>query len=66
MKKIIDRIAFILVLIGGLNWGIYGLFGFDLVGAIVGGMTNPFARVIYGLVGLSALWMIFFALMKKK
>ena len=46
--------AYILVLIGALNWGLVGLFGFDLVASIFGDMTLM-SRIIYTLVGLSAI-----------
>ena len=55
---IADRIALILVIIGALNWGAIGLFGFDLVAFIGGGQMAMVSRVIYTLVGLAALWCI--------
>ena len=45
--------AYVLVLIGALNWGLIGLFGYNLVGSIFGDMT-VMSRIIYALVGLSA------------
>lgn len=50
---------FTLVLIGALNWGLVGFFNFDLVSALFGDMTM-FTRVIYSLVGISALTSLFF------
>jgi len=47
-------IAFVLVIVGALNWGLVGFFAFDLVAAIFGDMTIA-ARIVYALVGLSAL-----------
>ena len=55
---VIDRIALLLAIIGGLNWGSVGLFRFDLVAFLCGGATTVLARVIYTLVGLAALWCI--------
>lgn len=55
---IMDRIALILAIVGGLNWGCVGLFRFDLVAYLCGGQTAPLSRVIYTLVGLAALWCI--------
>jgi len=55
---VIDRIALILAIIGGLNWGSIGLFRFDLVAFICGGQTAAVSRVIYTLVGLAAVWCI--------
>ena len=53
-----DRIALVLTIIGGINWGRIGLFRFDLVAWLFGGQTATVSRVIYTLVGLSALWCI--------
>ena len=54
----LDKLALILSIIGGLNWGLIGLFQFDLVAWICGGPATIVARIIYTLVGLSALWCI--------
>lgn len=56
----LDWIAIILVIIGGLNWLLVGLFSFDLVAAIFGELTL-ISRIIYILVGLAALYMIYLA-----
>lgn len=53
--KIIDKIALVLIIIGAINWGLIGLFNFNLVATIFGDMTI-ISRIIYGLVGLSGLW----------
>jgi len=55
--KTIDIIALIFVIIGAINWGLIGLFGFDLVAMIFGTMT-VLTRIIYGVVGISGLWCI--------
>lgn len=55
---ILDKIALILAIIGGLNWGSIGLFRFDIVAALFGGQTSMLSRIIYALVGLAALWCI--------
>ena len=55
---IIDKIALVLAIIGGLNWGSIGIFGFDFVAFAFGGQTSAFSRVIYTLVGLAAIWCI--------
>lgn len=52
----LDWLALVLVLVGALNWGLVGFFQFDLVAAILGDMSM-LARVVYGLVGLSAVYM---------
>ncbi len=54
----LDRIALILLIIGGLNWGSIGIFQFDLVAWICGGQTGVVSRIIYTLVALSAIWCI--------
>lgn len=55
---ILDKIALALLIIGGLNWGLVGLFGFDLVAFLLGGSAALLARAVYTLVGLSAVWCI--------
>lgn len=57
MKKLstADWIALVLVIIGGINWGLVGAFGFDLVAAIFGEM-EPITRIVYVLVGLAAIY----------
>ena len=60
MKKL-DIIAAVLVAVGGLNWGLVALAKFDLVATLVGldfGQTNAVSRVVYGLVGASALYQV--------
>ncbi len=56
--KIIGWIAFILVVIGALNWGLVGFFNWNLVDAIFG-IGSTVGRVVYALVGLSGLWVLF-------
>jgi len=51
----LSRIALALVIIGGLNWGLIGIFQFDLVASLFGGQDAFLSRVVYGLVGISAL-----------
>ena len=53
-----DKIALILTVIGGINWGLIGFFQFDLVAFLCGGSTSVVSRIIYALVGLAALWCI--------
>ena len=56
--SILDRIALALVVIGGINWGLVGIFRFDLVAWIFGGQAAILSRVIVTLVGIAALWCI--------
>lgn len=53
-----DTISLILAIIGAINWGLVGLFRFDLVAWIFGGQAAILSRVIYTLVGLAGLWCI--------
>ena len=53
-----DTIALILSIIGSINWGLVGIFKFDLVAWIFGGQAALISRVIYTLVGLAGLWCI--------
>jgi uncharacterized membrane protein YuzA (DUF378 family) len=53
--SVLDWIALILIIVGGLNWGLIGIFKFDLVAAIFGSMS-AISRIVYILVGLSALY----------
>lgn len=65
--KALNYIALLLVLIGAINWGLVGLFEFDLVGAIFGGMTSIISRIIFIIVGIAGLWSItFFGLFNKE
>ena len=59
-KSALDWVALVLVIVGGLNWGLVGLFNFDLVEAILG--TIPVLQsVVYILVGIAAVYMIYYA-----
>ena len=51
-----DTLALILVIIGALNWGMIGLFQFDLIASIFGGMRTIVSRIIYTIVGLAGIW----------
>lgn len=53
--KVIDKIALVLIIVGALNWGLIGLFNFDLVAAIFGDMS-VLSRIVYSLVGVSGIW----------
>ncbi len=53
-----DRIALILLIIGGVNWGLVGIFRFDLVAWLFGGSDSILSRAIYIIVAISAIWCI--------
>ena len=55
---IMDRIALIVTVIGALNWGSIGLFGFDIVAWIFGGQDAIASRIIYTVVALAGIWCI--------
>jgi uncharacterized membrane protein YuzA (DUF378 family) len=54
----LDRIALLLLIVGGVNWGLLGIFRFDLVAFMFGGQAAIISRIIYVLVGISAIWCI--------
>ena len=53
--KIIDKIALVLIIIGAINWGLIGLFNFNLVTALFGDMSI-ISRIVYTIIGISGLW----------
>jgi uncharacterized membrane protein YuzA (DUF378 family) len=55
--RTLDILAAILLVVGGLNWGLVGFFNFDLVAALFGA-GSPMARVVYGLVGIAAIYQV--------
>lgn len=59
-EKTIDTVALILVIIGGINWGLLGLLSFNLVSALFGSVPM-LSEVIYTLVGISAIYLAFVA-----
>ena len=56
--KSLNAVALLLIIVGGVNWLLVGLFQWDLVGGIFGGMDSIIARVVYILVGIAALYSI--------
>lgn len=54
----VDWAAMVILIVGGINWGLVGLMNFDLVAALFGEMTGA-ARIVYALVGLSALYAVY-------
>ncbi len=53
-----DRLSLLLAIIGAINWGLIGLFQFDLVAFLFGGQGAVLSRIVYGLVGAAGLWCI--------
>lgn len=53
-----DKLSLILIIIGAVNWGSIGLFGFDIVGALFGGQLSVISRIVFTIVGLAGLWAI--------
>lgn len=56
--KIANIISYILVLLGALNWGLFGIFNFNLVSSILGGARSVGSIIVYVLISLAALWLI--------
>ncbi len=56
--KVAMIVAFVLVLVGAVNWGLWGLAQFDLVATLFGGNDSIVSRIVYSLVGLSAVFLI--------
>ncbi|MBJ6980353.1 MULTISPECIES: DUF378 domain-containing protein [unclassified Luteimonas] len=56
--KVLNIVTLALVIVGGINWGLVGAAQFDLVATLFGGQDAMLARLVYVLVGLSALWQI--------
>lgn len=54
--KYLDVVAAVLLVVGGLNWGLVGLFEFDLVASLFGGSTTMLSKLVYVLVGVSAVY----------
>ena len=54
----LDKIALLLTIIGGVNWGLIGIFQFDLVAWIFGGQSAIISRIIYTVIALAAIWCI--------
>ena len=57
-NKMIDKIALTLLIIGGINWGLVGIFQFDLVAFMCGGQSGVISRIIYIIICLCAIWCI--------
>lgn len=55
-----DTLALILSIIGSLNWGLMGIFQFDVVAWLFGGAGSLFSRIVYTIIGLAGLWCISF------
>lgn len=53
-----DRLSLLLAIIGAVNWGLIGLFQFDLVAFLFGGQGAVLSRIVYGLIGAAGLWCI--------
>jgi uncharacterized protein len=61
-----DKIALTLLIVGGLNWGSIGIFGFDMVGWLFGGQLTAGSRVVFILVAVCALWCVRFLFSENK
>ena len=53
-----DRVALVLTIIGALNWGIVGIFQYDVVAAVFGGAGAVMSRILYTLIALAGIWCV--------
>lgn len=60
------RLAMILVIVGAINWGLIGAFGVDLLGNVFGGTYEVMSRILYFIVGLSAIYLIMTGVFENK
>ena len=56
--RVIDKIALLLMIIGAVNWGSVGIFGFDFVSWLFGGAGSVLSRIVFTLVGIAGVWAI--------
>ena len=56
--NLMDTIALILSIVGSLNWGLVGIFQFDLVAWLFGGTDSVISRILYTVIGLAGLWCV--------
>ena len=56
--KLLKAVAMVLLVVGGLNWGLWGLFQYDLVAALLGGNSALLGKAVYGLIGLAAVFQV--------
>ena len=56
--RIVNMISYILVIVGALNWGLFGFFNFNLVSTVFAGARTAGAVITYTLIALAALWLI--------
>ena len=59
-KKLVNVLAFLIVLFGALNWGLWGFFQFDFVAWFSNGNTTWLARLVYAIIGLAGVWSLRF------
>lgn len=57
---ILRFIVMLLVVVGAINWGLWGFFQYDLVASLLGGQSAPLARLVYAIVGIAGIWAISF------
>jgi uncharacterized membrane protein YuzA (DUF378 family) len=56
--KFMNTVSTILLVVGGLNWGLWGLFQYDVVASLLGGNTALLGKAVYGLIGLAAVFQV--------
>lgn len=60
MKSVLNVVALLLIIIGALNWGLWGFFQFDFVAWLLNGNTSGWSRVVYAIIGLAGVWSLRF------
>ena len=56
--KFLDRIALFLIIVGGINWGLVGIFNFDLVAYLFGGSAASISRILSVVIAICAVWCV--------
>lgn len=56
--RVVNIIAYILVIVGAINWGLFGLFNFNLVSSVFAGARTVGSVIVYSIIALAALWLI--------
>jgi uncharacterized membrane protein YuzA (DUF378 family) len=62
IMRIITAIASILIILGALNWGLYGISKIDIVESLFGGWKNKFGRIVYILIGIAGLYSLLYVI----
>ena len=64
--RLMDKVSFVLIIIGAINWGLIGLFNFNIVGSLFGAPVDFIGRLIYIMIGVAGIDMLMLILKMKK